>query len=53
MRNKVVGVLAAVAATAFSASEDWTRTVNIKGEKVRFCPDDPGFAKSDTCPHNL
>ena len=25
--------------------EDWTRTVNIKGEKVRFCPDDPGFAK--------
>jgi len=25
--------------------EDWTRTVNVKGEKVRFCPDDPGFAK--------
>ena len=25
--------------------EDWTRTVNIKGDKVRFCPDDPGFAK--------
>ena len=25
--------------------EDWTRTVNIKGEKVRFCPDDPGFAQ--------
>ena len=25
--------------------EDWTRTVNIKGQKVRFCPDDPGFAK--------
>ena len=25
--------------------EDWTRTVNIKGKVVRFCPDDPGFAK--------
>ena len=25
--------------------EAWMRTVNIKGEKVRFCPDDPGFAK--------
>ena len=25
--------------------EGWTRTVNVKGEKVRFCPDDPGFAK--------
>ena len=25
--------------------EDWTRTVDIKGRKVRFCPDDPGFAK--------
>ena len=25
--------------------EDWTRTVNIKGKEVRFCPDDPGFAK--------
>ena len=25
--------------------EDWTRTVNIKGMEVRFCPDDPGFAK--------
>ena len=25
--------------------EDWTRTVNIKGREVRFCPDDPGFAK--------
>jgi len=25
--------------------EDWTRTVNVRGEKVRFCPDDPGFAK--------
>ena len=25
--------------------EPWTRTVNIKGEAVRFCPDDPGFAK--------
>ena len=25
--------------------EDWTRTVNIKGDKVRFCVDDPGFAK--------
>ena len=24
--------------------EDWTRTINIKGEKVRFCPDGPGFA---------
>ena len=25
--------------------EDWTRTANIKGEKKRFCADDPGFAK--------
>ncbi len=25
--------------------EDWTRTVDIKGRMVRFCPDDPGFAK--------
>ena len=25
--------------------EGWTRTVNIKGREVRFCPDDPGFAK--------
>ena len=25
--------------------EDWTRTVNIKGAKVRFCADDPMFAK--------
>ena len=25
-------------------TENWTRTVNVKGEKVRFCPDDPGFA---------
>ena len=23
--------------------EPWTRTVNIRGEKVRFCPLDPGF----------
>ena len=25
--------------------EDWTRTVDINGKAVRFCPDDPGFAK--------
>ena len=25
--------------------EDWTRTVNVKGEKVRYCPDDPDFAQ--------
>ena len=25
--------------------EDWTRTVDINGREVRFCPDDPGFAK--------
>ena len=25
--------------------EDWTRTIDSKGEKVRFCPLDPGFAK--------
>jgi len=25
--------------------ENWTRTVDSKGNKVRFCPDDPGFAK--------
>ena len=25
--------------------EGWTRTVDIKGKKVRFCPDDPEFAK--------
>lgn len=30
--------------------EDWTRTVDAKGKKVRFCPLDPGFAQyiSDT-----
>ena len=25
--------------------EDWTRTVDAKGKKVRFCPLDPGFAQ--------
>ena len=25
--------------------EDWTRTVDSAGKKVRFCPEDPGFAK--------
>jgi hypothetical protein len=25
--------------------EDWTRTVDAKGNKIRFCPLDPGFAK--------
>ena len=25
--------------------EDWTRTVDAKGDKVRFCPLDPGFAQ--------
>ena len=25
--------------------EDWTRTVDAKGSKVRFCPLDPGFAQ--------
>ena len=25
--------------------EDWTRTIDAKGNKVRFCPLDPGFAQ--------
>ena len=25
--------------------EPWMRSVNIKGRQMRFCPDDPGFAK--------